>query len=74
MEVINLNVYKQMRKKANLTQQELAEKLGVGRSAVARWEIGAAIPRPKLLGKLSRIFNCTIDDLLQNKKSTEVGA
>lgn len=62
-----------MRQNIKLTQKELDEKLGVGRFAVARLEIGAATPRAKLLTQLSKIFGCSIDDLLENKKSTEVG-
>ena len=52
------------REKANLTQEELAQKLGVGQSAVSMWETGKSTPRPDVLKKLAALFGCTIDELL----------
>ena len=53
-----------MRKKALLTQEEAAAKLGVDRSSVAKWETGVANPRASMLLKLARLYDCTIEELL----------
>jgi transcriptional regulator with XRE-family HTH domain len=49
----------------NMTQEKLAEKLGVSRQTVSRWESSEAYPEiPKLLD-LCEIFRCSLDDLLR---------
>ena len=53
-----------LRKKRNITQEELAELLKVSRQSVSRWEMDAAFPETNKLIKLSRIFECSIDFLL----------
>lgn len=56
-----------LRKKAGLSQEELAEKLGVSRQAVSRWEMGSAFPdAPNILG-LSRLFKVSTDYLLYDE-------
>ena len=56
-----------LRKQAGLSQEELADKLGVSRQAVSRWEMGAALPdAPNILG-LSRLFGVTTDSLLYDE-------
>lgn len=55
---------KEHRLKANLSQTDLAEKVGVGQSTVAMWESGIRKPRVKMLIKLSKEFSCTIDELI----------
>lgn len=52
------------RKKAGLTQAQLAEKLGVAQGAIANWEAGDRKPNIVMLKKLSVILNCTADELL----------
>ena len=47
-----------------MTQKDLAEAVNVSRAAVAMWETGASMPSGNMLVKLSRFFNCTIDELL----------
>ena len=63
-----MNVYRNMRKKQNLTQEELAKKLGVERSTVAKWETEKSIPRVDALLKMSSIFGCTMDELLKRTR------
>ncbi|QEH61935.1 helix-turn-helix transcriptional regulator [Spiroplasma chinense] len=55
-----------LRKENNLTQSELAEKLNVSRQAVQKWEAGTATPDVLKLPELAKIFNVTIDYLLDN--------
>lgn len=52
------------RKRSRLTQEELAEKLGVTFQAVSKWENAKAAPDIFLLPKIAKIFDCTIDQLL----------
>lgn len=55
---------KKAREKAGLTQQDLANELGVGQSTVAMWETQNSLPRTDKLPALAKILGCTIDDLL----------
>lgn len=52
------------RAEAGYTQEEVAEKLGLGRGAVARVEQGIAIPTVVRLVELAELFGCRVDDLL----------
>lgn len=55
---------KEMRKRRNLLQKDVAKKLKINRSTVAKWETGCSVPRTDKLKILSTIFNCSIDDLI----------
>lgn len=63
-EVTTVNI-KKAREKAGLTQQELADKLGVGQSAVAMWESQKALPRTDKLPVLAKILKCSVSALLK---------
>ncbi len=63
-EVTTVNI-KKAREKAGLTQQELADKLGVGQSAVAMWESQKALPRTDRLPVLAKILKCSVSALLK---------
>ena len=54
---------KQLRFKAGLTQEQLAEKLGIGPQSVSKWENAVAMPDISTLPLLAEIFGVTIDDL-----------
>lgn len=56
------------RKEKKLSQEQLAEKLGVSRQSVSKWERGEASPDTENLIMLSRIFGVTIDELLTGEK------
>ena len=53
----------------NLSQEALAETLGVSRQTVSKWESGAAYPEVDKLVSLSAFFHCTIDQLLREDLS-----
>lgn len=55
-----------LRRKNGLSQEQLAEKLGVSRQAVSKWESGQSIPELDKLQALSQYFQITIDQLLQD--------
>ena len=59
-----MNVFKSMRERCGMTQEALADKLDIERTTVSKWEIGAALPRADKLIQLSKIFNCSVDELL----------
>ena len=60
-----------LRRKAGLSQEELAEKLDVSRQAVSRWENGETLPDAQNLLVLSDIFGVTTDYLLRDGTETE---
>ena len=55
---------KTLRESRSMTQGQLAKELDVSRTTVSMWETGASLPRGATLIKLSQIFNCTLDELL----------
>lgn len=55
-----------LRKKKGMTQEELSETLKVSRQSVSRWEMDAAFPETDKLIKLSKLFECSIDFLLND--------
>lgn len=57
------------RKKNGLSQEELAEKIGVSRQAVSKWETGDALPEITKLKALADTFNVTVDFLLDEEKT-----
>ena len=48
-----------LRKQQGMSQENLAEKLGVSRQAVYRWEVGSALPYASNIRQLSRLFGVT---------------
>ncbi len=59
-----------LRKQANMSQTELAEKLGVSRQVVSKWEKGKDLPDIDNVKKVSSIFGKTIDEMLDYKVET----
>ena len=51
----------------NMTQEDLAEKLGVSRQTVSKWEKGLSVPDAELLTKLAEVLNVSVSDLLGKK-------
>lgn len=59
---------KEFRMSANLTQLELADKLGVQRTTITMWETGEVMPRADKLPEIAKILNCSISDLFADSK------
>lgn len=59
--------FKAARESRGLSQQDLAQALGVDQSTVCLWETGKTKPRAKLLPKVARLLDCTIDELLADE-------
>lgn len=62
----------QLRKKHNLTQEQLAEQLYVSRTAVSKWESGRGYPNLESLKTISKLFAVSIDELLSNDELLEL--
>lgn len=60
-----------LRKKNLLSQEELAEKLGISRQAVSKWESGQSLPDLNKLKAISKLYNVTIDSLVND--DNEIG-
>lgn len=56
------------RKKQNLTQQELAEQLGISTNAVSKWERGICLMDMSLLKPLGKILDVNVIDILSGEK------
>ena len=52
---------RELREANNLTQEELAKKVAVSRTAVTKWETGECMPKTDKLIALATVFNCSID-------------
>lgn len=57
-----------VRRQAGMSQEQLAEKLGVSRQAVTKWETDAGIPDIENIKAVSALFDISIDELLSNER------
>ena len=62
------NVLKKLRQQEGLTQQQLANKLGVTKSVISYYELQERYPSPDILTKLAQIFHVSTDYLLGIEK------
>ncbi len=60
-----------IRRQAGMSQEQLAEKLGVSRQAVTKWETDAGIPDIENIMAVSALFDISIDELFSNEKGTK---
>ena len=59
---------KTLRKQSGMSQEKLAEKLGVSRQAITKWETGSGIPDIENIMAISSLFNISIDELWEMKR------
>ena len=57
------------RKEKGLTQEELAQHMGISPQAVSKWENDQTCPDISALPKLARLFDVTVDELLEGKEA-----
>ena len=62
---------KTIRKQAGMSQERLAEKLGVSRQAVTKWETDTGIPDIGNMMAISALFDISVDELLSNEKGAK---
>lgn len=65
------NIFKKMRLKSGLTQQEMADRLNISRSSVGMYENGEREPSFELLEAIADYFNVDMNYLLGQKESSE---
>ena len=68
---MNMNIISKylqfLRKSNNYKQDDLAKELGISRQAVSKWETGTTIPDLEVLLKISKLYDITINDILEPK-------
>ena len=68
---MNMNIISKylqfLRKSHNYAQDDLAKKLDISRQAVSKWETGTSIPDLEILLKISKLYDVTINDILEPK-------
>ena len=62
------NNIQNLRKFKNLSQEKLAEMVGVSRQSISKWECNEDYPSWNKIPILCRIFNCSIEDLISNEE------
>lgn len=60
-----------LRKERNLTQEVLAEALGISVQAISKWETGVSLPDIMQLPRIAQFYGVTIDYLFYSKENTE---
>ena len=63
---------KKIRKSKNISQEELASKVGVSRQSVSKWETSEAYPEMNNILELCKIFHCHINDLVNDNSLKSV--
>ena len=64
--MLSENIYK-LRRESGLSQEQLAEKIGVSRQTISKWEGGLSKPELDKLKALSEFFQITLDELTGNQ-------
>ena len=70
---MDFNNLKFFRKKDGYTQEQIAEKIGVSRQAVAKWERGEALPDIENVIALADVYAVTVDSLVRSVGSYAMG-
>lgn len=70
------NALYELRKKSGMSQEELAERLGVSRQAVSKWECGESLPDTDNLITIAKLYGVSLDELVGNvpAESAEKGS
>ena len=61
----------ELRKKQNLSQEDIAEKIGVSRQTVSKWELDQSLPDFDKILPLCKLYNITSDELLTGRKTDQ---
>ena len=61
---------KRLRAASGISQQQLADRLGLHKTTVSHWEHGIAMPSRALLPRVAEIFGVTVDQLLRGAKAS----
>ena len=63
----------QLRKLHQMTQEDVAERIGVTRQAIGKWEAGETIPDLDLAQKLAEVFDVSLDELANHHPEESFG-
>lgn len=55
-----------LRKDNNLSQEQLADRLGVSRQAVSKWESSLSVPNMEMMMQICKVLNCNLEDLIDD--------
>ena len=58
----------ELRRREEMTQEELANKLYVSRTAISKWESGRGYPNIESLKAIAKLFSVTVDELLSSEE------
>lgn len=72
MNVVIASKLVDLRKANGLSQEALAERIGVSRQAVSKWERAESSPDTDNLIALSKLYNMSLDDMLSEKENVDV--
>lgn len=72
MDLMTASRLQQFRKRNGYSQEVLAEKLGISRQSISKWERGEASPEIDNLMALAKIYGVTIDELIDNSGDKEI--
>ena len=70
-EILGNKLY-ELRKEARLSQEEFADKIGVSRQAVSKWERGETLPDMDNLITIAKLFKTSLDGLIDNETTTNL--
>ena len=62
---------KELRKEKNITQKQLAEKIGLTDKAISKWERGLSFPDITILNSLAEIFDVDVSEILNGERGKE---
>lgn len=62
-----------LRKEHELSQEQFAEVLGVSRQSVSKWELNLSYPDTERLIRISKLFDCSLDNLLKDEIENATG-
>ena len=68
LEIVSKNLIK-LRQSNNWTQDVIAKKLNVSRQAISKWETGTSVPSVEALLSLSKLYNISINEILESSSS-----
>lgn len=68
--MLSERIYK-FRRENGLSQEQLAEKIGVSRQSISKWESGSSTPELEKLLALSECFNITLDELVREEDGSQ---
>ena len=62
------NFLRELRKEKNLTQEQVADKLGVSGRTISRWETGAYMPDISLIVDIAEMYDVDVRDIIDGER------